>query len=83
MNDANQTVQDLRQNMTVALARFQELDEKCISFLEAAENFPEITEVSLSKVVTMTTPLHIVTDGPPIFTPCRKLHGDKKTQVEE
>ena len=44
---------------------------------------PEITEVSLSKVVTMTTPLHIVTDGPPIFTPCRKLHGDKKTQVEE
>ena len=31
----------------------------------------------------MTTPLYIVTDGPPIFTPCRKLHGDKKTQVEE
>ena len=47
------------------------------------KDFPEITEVSLSKVVTMTTPLHIVTDGPPIFTPCRKLHGDKKTQVEE
>ena len=37
VNDANQTVQDLRHNMTVALARFQELDEKCISFLEAAE----------------------------------------------
>ena len=47
------------------------------------KDFPEITEVSLSKVVTMTTPLHIVTDGPPIVTPCRKLHGDKKTQVEE
>ncbi len=46
-------------------------------------DFPEVTEVSLSKVVTMTTPLHIVTEGPPIFTPCRKLHGDKKTQVEE
>ena len=47
------------------------------------KDFPEVTEVSLSKVVTMTTPLHIVTDGPPIFTPCRKLHGDKKTQIEE
>ena len=47
------------------------------------KDFPEITEVSLNKVVTMTTPLHIVTEGPPIFTPCRKLHGDKKTQVEE
>ena len=46
-------------------------------------DFPEVTEVSLSKVVTMITPLHIVTEGPPIFTPCRKLHGDKKTQVEE
>ena len=47
------------------------------------KDFPEVTEVSLSKVVTMTTPLHIVTEGQPIFTPCRKLHGDKKTQVEE
>ena len=47
------------------------------------KDFPEVTEVSPSKVVTMTTPLHIVTEGPPIFTPCRKLHGDKKTQVEE
>ena len=37
VNGANQTVHDLRQNMTVALSRFQELDEKCISFLEAAE----------------------------------------------
>ena len=46
-------------------------------------DFPEVTEVSLSKVVAMTTPLHIITEGPPIFTPCRKLHGDKKTQVEE
>ena len=46
-------------------------------------DFPEVTEVSLSKVVTMTTPLHIVTEGPPIFTPCRKLQSDKKTQVEE
>ena len=37
MNHANQAVQDLRQNMTVTLARFQELDEKCISIIEAAE----------------------------------------------
>ena len=37
MNDATKTVQDLRQNMTVALAPVQELDEKCISFLESAE----------------------------------------------
>ena len=42
------------------------------------KDFPEVTEVSVSKVVTMTTPLHIVTEGPPILTPCRKLHGDKK-----
>lgn len=45
--------------------------------------FPEVTEPSLSKLVTMTTPLHIVTDGSPVYTPCRKLHGEKKTQVEE
>ena len=45
--------------------------------------FPEITEPSLSNVVTMTVPLHIVTEGPPVYTPCRKLHGEKKTQVEE
>ena len=38
VNDANQTVHDLRQNMTVTLARFQELDEKCISIIEAAES---------------------------------------------
>ena len=50
---------------------------------QLSKGFPEVTEVSLSNVVTMTTPLHIVTEGPPIFTPCRKLHGDKKTQVEE
>ena len=31
----------------------------------------------------MTVPLHIVTEGPPVYTPCRKLHGEKKTQVEE
>ena len=36
MNDANKTVHDLLQNMTVALC-FEELDEKCISILEAAE----------------------------------------------
>ena len=46
------------------------------SITKCGMTFPEVTEVSLSKVVTMTTP-------PPIFTPCRKLHGDKKTQVEE
>ena len=45
--------------------------------------FPEITEPSLSNVVTMTDPLQIVTEGPPVYTPCRKLHGKKKTQVEE
>ena len=45
--------------------------------------FPEITEPSLSNVVTMTVPLHIVTEGPPVYTPCRKHHGEKKTQVEE
>ena len=28
------------------------------------KDFPEVTKVSMSKVVTMTTPLHIVTDGP-------------------
>ena len=38
-------------------------------------DFPEVTEHSLGKLVTMTTPLHI--------TPCRKLHGEKKVQVEE
>ena len=38
VNDANQTVHDLRQNMTVTLACFQELDEKCISILETAES---------------------------------------------
>ena len=45
--------------------------------------FPEITEPSLSNVVTMTVTLHIVTEGPPVYTPCRKLHGEKKTQIEE
>ena len=45
--------------------------------------FPEITEPSLSHVVTMTVPLHSVTEGPPVYTPCRKLHGEKNTQVEE
>ena len=45
--------------------------------------FPEITEPSLSNVVTMTVPLHIVTEGPHVYTPCRKLHGEKNTQVEE
>ena len=45
--------------------------------------FPEVTEPSLGKVTTMTTPLHITTDGSPVYTPCRKLHGEKKVQVEE
>ena len=31
----------------------------------------------------MTVPLHIVTEGPPVYTQCRKLHGEKMTQVEE
>ena len=29
-------------------------------------DFPEVTEPGLGKVVTMTTPLHITTDGPPV-----------------
>ena len=40
--------------------------------------FPEITEPSLSNVVTMTVNLHIVTEGPPVYTPSRKLHGGKR-----
>ena len=47
VNDANQTVHDLRQSMTVALARFQELDDKCISSLEAAET--DQREMTLTK----------------------------------
>ena len=47
VNDTNQTVHDLRQNMTVALARLQELDDKCISSLEAAEN--DQREMTLTK----------------------------------
>ena len=31
----------------------------------------------------MTTPLHITTDGAPVYTPCRKVHGENKVQVEE
>ena len=45
--------------------------------------FPEVTEPSLGKVVTISTPLHVNTDGPPVYTPCRKLHDEKKVQVEE
>ena len=45
--------------------------------------FPKITEPSLTNVVTMTVPVHIVTEGPPVYTPCRKLHDEKKTQVGE
>ena len=37
----------------------------------------------MNNVVTMTVPLHIVTEGPPVYTSCRKLHGEKKAQVEE
>ena len=45
--------------------------------------FPEITEPTLSNVLTMTVRLYIVTEGPPVYTACRKLHGEKKTQVED
>ena len=31
----------------------------------------------------MTTPLHITTEDPPVYTPYRKIHGEKKMQVEE
>ena len=40
----------LRQNMTVTLASFQALDEKCISILEAAETGQrELTKRSISE----------------------------------
>ena len=52
-------------------------------YAQLGTQFPEVTEPSLGKVVTMTTPLHITTEGPPVYTPCRKLHGEKKMQVEE
>ena len=47
VNDANQTVKYLRQNITVTLARFQELYEKCISIIEAAETSQR--EMTLTK----------------------------------
>ena len=56
VNDANQTVHDLRQNMTVTLARFQELDEKCISILEAAESGQRemtLTNVPSAKILPL------------------------------
>ena len=46
-------------------------------------DYPVVTEPSLGKVVTITTSLHITMDGPPVYTPCRKLHGENKVQVEE
>ena len=58
-------------------------------------DFP-FTDPSMSKIVSMITPvhiategppvntsLHITTEGPPVYTPRRKLHGEKKAQVEE
>ena len=45
--------------------------------------FPDVVDPILCSVATMTTPLHIATEGSPVFSPCRKLHGDKKKEVEE
>ena len=42
------------------------------------KDFPEVTDPSRSKVVNMTTPLHIVTKRPRIFTPVRKWHGSSR-----
>ena len=61
----------------------READHEDSDYTQLWTQFPEVTEPSLGKVVTMTTPLHITTDGSPVYTPCRKLHGDKKVQVEE
>ena len=58
-------------------------DHEDSDYAQLWTQFPEVTEPSLGKVVTMTTPLHITTDGSPVYTPCRKLHGEKKVQVEE
>ena len=46
-------------------------------------DFPEVTDPSMSNIVFMTTPLHITTEGPPVYTPCRKIYGEEKEQVEE
>ena len=58
-------------------------DHEDSDYTQLWTQFPEVTEPSLGKVVTMTTPLHITTDGSPVYTPCRKLHGEKRVQVEE
>ena len=39
--------------------------------------------LSLSLSLSVSLSLHIVTEGPPVYKPCRKRHGGKKTQVEE
>ena len=41
-----------------------------------------MVDPNLCNVAMMTTPLHIATEGSPVFSPCRKLHGDKKKEVE-
>ena len=58
-------------------------DHEYSEYAHLCTDFPEVTEPSLGKVVTMTTPLHVTTDGPPVYTPFRKLHGEKNVQVEE
>ena len=60
----------------------READHEDSDYTHLWTQFPEVTEPSLGKVVTMTTPLHITTDGSPVYTPCRKLHGEKKVQEE-
>ena len=56
------------------------VDDDCYEHLWS--EFPEVVDPNLCGVVTMATPLHISIEGPPVLSPCRKLHGDKKTQVE-
>ena len=73
---------DTKESPVFSLIPSQCMAHRGVDFDFLWTEFPEVIEPSLSRVVTMTTPLHIATDGPPVYTPCRKLHGDKKLQVE-
>ena len=64
-------------------ARFEAQIIKLCEYANMWTDFPGVTEPSLGNVVTTTTPLHITTDGQPVYTLCRNLHGEKKVQVEE
>ena len=73
---------DTKESPVFSLIPSQCMAHRGVDFDFLWTEFPEVIELSLSRVVTMTTPLHIATDGPPVYTPCRKLHDDKKLQVE-